>query len=193
MWKNLINGLPIFSLCLHYRHCSSVSLNYLTELLNLEVLSISNSGTTSLVCQIHEKDFSKTFIELSPTRSAWAETGVQEKVILSPIVEPANNKNSGFSAEAGAGCAFGGSRLQQERERVGGGIFETRHRLRPPREGRNDWGSKFRRPTLPAHPYSGFHTLEPLHTLYLLIPKPLDSTYPSSSRRWPILSIFTSS
>ena len=79
-------------------------------------LSISNSGTTSLVCQIHEKDFSKTFIEL-PTRSAWAETGVQEKVILSPIVEPANNKNSGFSAEAGAGCAFGGSRLQQERER----------------------------------------------------------------------------
>ena len=84
-------------------------------------LSISNSGTTSLVCQIHEKDFSKTFIEL-PTRSGWAETGVQEKVILSPIVEPANNKNSGFSAEAGAGCAFGGSRLQQERE-VGGGFL----------------------------------------------------------------------
>ena len=108
-------------------------------------------------------------------------------------LEPANNKNSGFSAEAGAGCAFGGSRLQQERERGRRGIFETRHRLRPPREGRNDWGSKFRRPTLPAHPYSGFHTLEPLHTLYLLIPKPLDSTYPSSSRRWPIPSIFTSS
>ena len=84
-----------------------------------------------------------------------------------------------------AGCS--------RREREVGGIFETRHRLRPPREGRNDWGSKFRRPTLPAHPYSGFHTLEPLHTLYLLIPKPLDSTYPSSSRRWPILSIFTSS
>ena len=83
-----------------------------------------------------------------------------------------------------AGCSAGEGRR---------GIFETRHRLRPPREGRNDWGSKFRRPTLPAHPYSGFHTLEPLHTLYLLIPKPLDSTYPSSSRRWPILSIFTSS
>ena len=191
MWKHLINDLPIFSLCLH-RHCSSVSLNYLTELLNLEELSISNSGTTSLVCQIHEKDFSKTFLLSCQQDQLGRRQECRRRLfcLRSSSRQTTKTPDSQLRLEPAAlseeaGCS--------RRERGRGGIFETRHRLRPPREGRNDWGSKFRRPTLPAHPYSGFHTLEPLHTLYLLIPKPLDSTYPSSSRRWPILSIFTSS